>query len=128
VLGGIDDGRSDVFSLGEVLYQMICGTMPWLSKHQIRMACGMAPKLPPPAISISRRTVPAELEKLVERSLAWELNDRPTAQQFAAELNRLIPSLDDGLANMVPPERSMEVELFNGAPTARSPYPAAIQP
>src|SRR5262249_37832929 len=39
--GGADDGRSDVFSLGALLYEMICGASPWTPEQQLKRIMGV---------------------------------------------------------------------------------------
>lgn len=101
VAGGADDGRSDVFSLGAMLYQMITGTLPWSAQDQLKMAWGLAQSTTPPPLADRRHDVPEELEELVRRSLAWEAAERPTAQELSAALNRLADSLDDSSLDLI---------------------------
>ncbi len=132
VVGGADDGRSDVFSLGQLLYELICGAIPWTAKHYLRMAYGMSP---PPPMSDYRRGTPAELEMLVRRTMAWDPAERPTAQELATALDAFTPTLDDGPADRVAPPPPMEALLADdGAPadaplaevTRLRPSPAAV--
>jgi serine/threonine protein kinase len=109
VSGGADDGRSDVFSVGAMLYQMICGATPWTPEQQLRMAWGLTQNTPPAPMAEYRRGVPAELEALVWRALAWEPGDRPTAQELAAALDRLADGLDDGPAELAQPLQGAEM-------------------
>jgi hypothetical protein len=92
-----------------MLYQMICGVMPWSAQEQIRMAWGLAQNTPPPPLADYRRGVPPDLAALVWQSLAWKAGERPTAQELAASLHRLTDSLDDGPADMVQAPRCAEV-------------------
>jgi serine/threonine protein kinase len=124
VVGGSDDGRSDVFSLGAMFYEMLAGVLPWTAKHQMRMAYGESPRTPPPPLSDYRRNVPPELESLVRRSLAWNASDRPTAAELAADLKRLAPTLDDHPAELVKQAPILEAVLYEEAPTALRPSPA----
>jgi tRNA A-37 threonylcarbamoyl transferase component Bud32 len=103
IAGGADDGRSDVFSLGVMLYQMICGAMPWSIQEQLRVICGLGRSSPPAPMSEHRRGVPGELEALVGRSLAWAASERPTAAELAAALERLPCGLGDSPAELVHP-------------------------
>jgi hypothetical protein len=92
---GADDGRSDIFSLGAVLYEMICGTSPWTRKQLFEMASGDGLDHRPRPMHDSQRNVPEELERLVERMLKWNPAGRPTAAEAAQELDRLAQCLDD---------------------------------
>lgn len=108
---GADDGRSDVFSLGVMLYQMITGDMPWSANEQFRMAWGLVPSTAPPPLAKVRPNVPPELEALVMRSLAWEAGARPTAHELATALESMTEDLDDTpVAGSVP-------EISPDAPT-----------
>jgi len=101
VAGGADDGRSDVFSLGAMLYEMICCASPWPESHQLRMMLGLGQGHPPLPTSEFRLGVPAELEALVARTLAWDSAQRPTAEELATLLTDMMPRLEDGPAEVV---------------------------
>jgi serine/threonine protein kinase len=92
-----DDGRSDVFSLGALLYQMVCGAPPWTRPEQLKMTLGEELYTPPRPMAEFRPGVPPALEDLTRRALRWSWRDRPTAAEFAAELARLEGGLDDSV-------------------------------
>ena len=80
------DGRSDVYSLGCVLYEMLAGHPPFpgttaqavLARHAVD---------PVPSLRTVRRTVPAGVEQAIERALAKVPADRfATARDFAEAL------------------------------------------
>jgi serine/threonine protein kinase len=93
--GGPDDGRSDVFSLGTTLYQMICGAHPWTRQQLARLAAGEATDLQPVPMEKHRPGVPSVLERLVVRTLAAEAVVRPTALELAVTLAKLAESIDE---------------------------------
>ena len=95
VAGAADDGRSDVFSLGVVLYHMLTGVLPWTSGLVSAMLRGTTPWQPPRAISQFRTDVPPELEALVFRTLAKDPTERPSAAELAATLTAMEAVLPD---------------------------------
>ena len=92
ILGSAVDPRSDIFSLGVVLYQLICGARPFergdetdrpASAHRIRRE---------PAIPLHRRApeTPPALERIVMRALEKLPADRfPSADAMAERLEEL---------------------------------------
>src|SRR5262249_30839745 len=99
--GEADDGRSDVFSLGAMLYTMICGAPPWTREEQLHALVGFANDLRPRTLHRIRDRVPPELDVRVGRALAWTYGQRPAAREFAAALRELAPRLDDTPAELV---------------------------
>jgi TolB-like protein len=85
--GGKDiDGRSDLYALGCVLYEMLSGEAPYLGNTPQAI---VAKKLtePTPRISALRETVPTPVEAALTRALAKTPADRfRTAQEFSAAL------------------------------------------
>jgi serine/threonine protein kinase len=76
------DGRSDLYSLGCVLYEMLSGETPYTGPSAQAI---LAKKLstPVPLISVVRETVPPGVEAALRKVLAKTPADRwPTAAQF----------------------------------------------
>lgn len=90
-----DDGRSDVYSLGTLLYELICGAAPWTKEQERQIVAGLAHDLRPQPMSKFRRDVPPELERLVQRALSWDASERPMAEDLATALAELAPNLDN---------------------------------
>jgi tetratricopeptide (TPR) repeat protein/TolB-like protein len=91
---GVDSGevdaRSDIYSLGCVLYEMLSGDAPYTASTPQAL---IAKKLsePTPRISVVRETVPARVEAAVMKALEKKPGDRfATVQQFADAL--VVPS------------------------------------
>ncbi len=87
--GGELDGRSDLFSFGALLYEMLTGRPPFRGRDSIDSLRKVGLEDPPPLIRV-RPDVPAELSELVERLLAKDRDARPrNAREVTAVLERL---------------------------------------
>ena len=80
------DGRSDIFSLGGVLYEMLTGQRAFQGKSQLTVASAILEKEPVPISSIKPMT-PITLDHAVRRCLAKDPEERwQTARDLALEL------------------------------------------
>ena len=83
------DGRSDIFSLGAVLYEMVTGQRAFQGKSQLSVASEILEKDPEP-ISKLQPLAPPMLERAIKRCLAKEPDDRwQTARDLELELKWL---------------------------------------
>ena len=81
------DGRSDIFSLGAVLYEMLTGKRAFDGKSQLSVASSIIEKEPPP-IRETRPVTPAALEHAIQRCLAKDPEERwQTARDLGIELD-----------------------------------------
>src|SRR5262245_6716596 len=81
------DGRSDIFSLGAVLYEMVTGKRAFEGKSRLSIASAILEKEPAPIGSIKPLTPPA-LDHAVKKCLAKVPDERwQNASDLASELN-----------------------------------------
>ena len=80
------DGRSDIFSLGAVLYEMLTGTRAFEGKSQLSVASAILEKEPAPITSL-KPTTPPSLDHVVKKCLAKAPDERwQSAGDLASEL------------------------------------------
>jgi serine/threonine-protein kinase len=80
------DGRSDIFSLGAVLYEMLTGQRAFQGKSQLSVASAILEKEPAPISTVKPMTPPA-LDHAIRRCLAKDPEERwQTARDLELEL------------------------------------------
>jgi len=97
--GGHDvDARSDVYSLGCVVYEMLAGQPPFTAPTAQGLLARHAVD-PVPSLRTVRSTVPPQVERAVERALAKVPADRfAGAEEFAAALAKADANVADATA------------------------------
>lgn len=87
------DGRSDLFSLGVMLYQMLCGQLPFTADSMASLMFKITNE-EAPEITTVRDDLPAELVAIIKKSLAKDADERyPDGNQFAAALKTCLANL-----------------------------------
>jgi serine/threonine protein kinase len=87
------DGRSDIFSLGVVIYEILSGKRPFEGDTITSLVYQILHKELPPISEL--RAVPPRLEALMRRMLAKDREDRLTAGEAARELAVIEMELSD---------------------------------
>jgi len=97
VTDGTADGRSDVYSAGIVLYEMLTGAKPHSGETPIQVAYRhVHADVPPP--SALAPGLPPYIDALVQRSTARSRELRPAdAHVFARQVRQVRSALDEGL-------------------------------
>src|SRR5579864_8142422 len=83
------DARTDLFSLGAVLYEMACGKLPFSGESTAVIFDAILNRTPVKLVQLNH-DVPAELERIVNKSLEKDLNLRyQHASDVRTDLQRL---------------------------------------
>ncbi len=103
VTKGVADTRSDVYSAGILLYEMLTGSKPYDGETAIQVAYRhVHDDVPPPSALVPG--LPAELDHLVARATNRDPGLRPVdARQFRTEVAAATRALSDGELDSVGP-------------------------
>jgi Tol biopolymer transport system component/predicted Ser/Thr protein kinase len=130
--GGEVDARSDIFSFGVVLYEMLTGHLPFRGEHEAAMVYSIVNEDPEP-LEKYRTDLSPILVNLIQRALEKSPSDRyQSAEDMVIELKRLQKKTSKVVrapSQMIPP-----IHIAEGAPAtgeeatvaevrARKPFP-----
>lgn len=105
ILGKPVDGRSDIYSLGCVLYKCLCGQLPIQGDNAIAIMQNHLNEIPPHLNYYSKNKLPEELNALAQKALAKMPEDRYSdMNEFAEALREFAtPHLLGKILSMIQP-------------------------
>ncbi|MBI2388403.1 MAG: serine/threonine protein kinase [Deltaproteobacteria bacterium] len=123
------DGRSDLYAVGAVLYQLLTGRPPFVGETPVATAIMqvMEPLVPPSRVAPG---IDPLLESICVRALAKDRNERAAnAREMRAELRQVfasgstLPPMPSVAPRSVPPETAKK-KTVRAKPVARRPAPS----
>jgi serine/threonine protein kinase len=112
------DARTDLFSFGAVLYEMVTGQLPFRGESSGVIFKAILDSDPPPAIRFNR-DIPAKLEDIINRALEKDRELRyQSANEMRAELQRLKRDTETGRV-LAASSGSVPAVLESGTRTAK---------
>ena len=127
------DGRSDIFSLGVVLYTMLVGHRPFQGNGISTIGFKVVNNNPLPLTTINP-ALPAEIDQIVSRAIAKELDQRyQTGAELAGDLAKLREQLREGNEDAPSPGLLTVTSTRGSKPSARGvqatqPYSISTKP
>jgi serine/threonine protein kinase len=117
------DGRTDVYSLGCVLFQCLTGAVPFDGATDVEVVFAHL-REPPPRVSAAVPSLPTGVDAVIARALAKAKEDRyPTCSALVAALNERLPTVTQR-----PPVPADDATRSMVLPPAPVPAPSAAAP
>lgn len=112
-LGQNVDHRSDVFSLGVVIYELLTGVLPFKGDRTAAILDAIVHHKEIPITAV-RADLPVALERIVSRALEKDRELRyQTANDLRADLKRLQRTLDSAATGELNPRKTVEAAPVN---------------
>src|SRR5437870_8696490 len=89
------DARTDIFSLGVLIYEMVAGRLPFEGSNTNEIVASILSDKEPPPLARYARDVPAELERIVSKVLRKDREERyQTSKDLLIDLKGLREELE----------------------------------
>lgn len=121
------DRRSDIFSFGVVLYELVTGKLPFNGEHQAALVYSVCYENPEP-LARFRSGVPEQLQRIVDKALVKDAEERyQNIADLQVDLRRTKKDLDAGPKEALKADRKAVAVLYfeNLSPDPDSDYFAA---
>ena len=107
--GGYTDAKSDLYSLGVVLYEMVTGKVPFDADTPVSVALKHMQEKPVPPIVLNP-AIPQSLNDLIMKSMEKEPSMRyNTATEMIQDLDRIIKNPEAGVSRVLEYDREQKV-------------------
>ncbi|MCC6391130.1 MAG: serine/threonine protein kinase [Bryobacterales bacterium] len=125
ILGHEADARSDIYSVGALLFEMLTGRIPFQSENEFELLKKQL-DMPPPSLAACGITVPEGIERIVQTALAKQTQQRfESAAAMRAQLKPYLPEEATDLVARPARTTSKDMPLADTVRTRASRLPSS---